>query len=137
MRKQTNLWKCGNAHVTYHGTSAKNIAEQVKFLDGWMQKEPRNKKEAKERGRDPKLMQKQIKRKFNALQGGEEPAAKKETENLHMRPKYKEVLSVGVNPNFLSPNFERRFGRGGWVHRYFSRGRWSTLGLPLLCLGRV
>ena len=52
-------------------------------------------------------------RELHALQRGEEPAAKKQAENLHMRPKYKEVLSVGVNPNFLPPNLKKRFGRGG------------------------
>ena len=70
-------------------------------------KRAKGKKEAKEQGRDPKLMQKQFKRELNALQKGEEPPAKKEEENLHMRPKYKNVLRVGVNPNFLSPNLKK------------------------------
>ena len=70
----------------------------------------KQKKEDEELGRDPKFMQKQIKRELNALQKGEEPSANNKTETVTMRPKYNDVLSVGVNPNFLSPSLKRRFG---------------------------
>ena len=71
----------------------------------------KSKKEDAELGRDPKRMQKQIKRELNAMQRGVEPSANNRTETVTMRPKYNNVLSVGVNPNFLSLNLKRRFGR--------------------------
>ena len=70
----------------------------------------KQKKEDAELGRDPKRMQKQIKRELNALQRGVEIHTSR-TETVTMRPKYSNVLSVGVNPNFLSLNLKRRFGR--------------------------
>ena len=71
------------------------------------------KREAKEEGRDPKLMQKKLKRELNAFQKGEEILATKEAGNLHLRQKYKdEMRQIGVNPNFLSPNLEQRLGLG-------------------------
>ena len=70
----------------------------------------KQKREDAELGRDPKRMQKQTKRELNALQRGIEPSANNRTETVTMRPKYNNVFSVGVNPNFLSLNLKRRFG---------------------------
>ena len=60
------------------------------------------KREDVELGRDPKRMQKQFKRELNALQTGVEISTSSRDASLTMRPKYNSVLSVGVNPNFLS-----------------------------------
>ena len=103
------MWQCACNIPWYQCDKHCRAGEVFRRLNAKRAKEKQ--KEAKERGPDPKLMQKQMKRELNALQRGEEPAAKKQAENLHMRPKYKEVLSVGASPNFLSPNLKKRFGR--------------------------
>ena len=50
------------------------------------------KKEAKEEGRDPKLIQKKLKRELNALEKGEGKPAKQNAEHLHLRPKYNDEM---------------------------------------------
>ena len=104
------IWQCACSKPWYQCEKHCRAGKVFRRLNA---KRAKEKKEAKEQGRAPKLMQKQLKRELNALQKGEEPPAKKEAENLYMRPKYKEVLRVSVNPNFLSPNLKKRFGRGG------------------------
>ena len=74
-------------------------------------KKAKLKKEDAELGRDPKRMQKQLKRELNALQTGVEISTGSRNATVTMRPKYNSVLSVGVNPNFLSESLKRRFGR--------------------------
>ena len=66
-----------------------------------------------ELARDPNKMQKQLKVELNALQTGVEIFTNRANAVLTMRPKY-DCLPNGagaLNPNFLTPNLKRRFGR--------------------------
>ena len=75
------------------------------------EKKAKLKKDDAELGRDPKRMQNQLKLELNAMQTGVEISTKNHNASFTMRHKYNNVPNGALNPNFLSPNLKRKFGR--------------------------